>query len=76
MPIIRHALWRHYKGGLYTISAIAKREGTLTPTVVYQCAGTGQVWVQDAVRFFSRLECGKRRFEPLLPPASDTARGD
>ncbi len=68
MQIPRSMNWRHYKGGLYRVLVIARNagEGLSVPVVVYQCTNTQKVWTQPAARFFGKLQCGTRRFEPVI----------
>lgn len=39
-------LYRHYKGGLYTVIAWGMDEPTMTPVVVYRSEADGSVWVR------------------------------
>lgn len=38
--------WTHYKGGVYQIIAVAVKEDTLEPVIVYQSLKHGTVWVR------------------------------
>lgn len=46
-------LYRHYKGRLYRIIAIALHEASLSPQVVYQDVVTGAAWTRDLSNFLS-----------------------
>ena len=40
--------YRHFKGGLYPVTGIAKHAGTERPVVVYQALyGEEELWVRD-----------------------------
>jgi hypothetical protein len=39
-------VWRHYKGGLYVVVAVALKEDTLEPLVVYRSNKKGTVWAR------------------------------
>lgn len=39
-------VYRHYKGGLYTVMARAIHEETLEPLVIYQSNAKGSVWAR------------------------------
>lgn len=45
-------IWRHRKGGQYTIIAFAVRERDRSPEVVYQCRRSGTVYTRPATEFF------------------------
>lgn len=53
--------YRHYKGGLYTVVAIATNEGSKTRCVVYRGAD-GHVWVRPLSQWFEgvKLNTGDR----------------
>lgn len=40
--------YRHYKGNVYKIIALAKHSETLEGMIVYQSVKTGDVWVRPA----------------------------
>ncbi len=40
--------YRHYKGNLYKVIALAKHSETTEDMVVYQSLTTGEVWVRPA----------------------------
>lgn len=41
--------YRHYKGNLYKIIALAKHSETVEDMVVYQSVKTGDIWVRPMV---------------------------
>lgn len=49
-------LYRHYKGGLYTVLGMATLEATLEPAVVYVNASTGAWWVRSLADFRAIVE--------------------
>ena len=44
--IIVGRTYRHYKGNIYKVTALAKHSETLEDMVVYQSVNTGDVWVR------------------------------
>ncbi len=46
LPIHVGEVYRHYKGGIYEIVAVAIQEQTLEPCVVYKSRDTAMVWVR------------------------------
>ena len=38
--------WTHYKGGVYKILAVAVKEDTLEPVIVYESLKHGTIWVR------------------------------
>ena len=44
-------IYRHYKGGLYTVVARAIKEDTLEPLVIYQSNARGTVWARTLANF-------------------------
>lgn len=60
--------YRHYKGHIYKVTAIARHTETLEPMVVYESIGGDSVWVRPARMWFDEIEYnGKKckRFEEL-----------
>lgn len=49
------SIWRHAKGGLYTVVATALRESDLTPCVVYR-NGDGVHWVRPLSEWVERFK--------------------
>jgi hypothetical protein len=45
--------WRHFKGGIYRVVAIAKTESTRTPVVVY--SGDGGTWTRPLSEFMETV---------------------
>lgn len=39
-------IYKHYKGNLYKIIALAKHSETLEDMIVYQSVKTGEIWVR------------------------------
>ncbi len=51
--------YRHYKGGLYRVIALAHHSETLEDLVVYEALYTsdiGQFWVRSALMWFEEVE--------------------
>ncbi|WP_454735457.1 DUF1653 domain-containing protein [Cupriavidus necator] len=48
--------YRHYKGELYELLAVAKGEGTGQPMAVYRPAGGGQIWVRPLAEFNEKFK--------------------
>ena len=68
--------YRHFKGGLYQVTGIAKDAGTERPVVVYQALyGEEDLWVRDYEEFVSEVDRAKYpdaeqqyRFEKIEEP--------
>jgi hypothetical protein len=45
------SVWRHRKGGVYVVLAVATREADRQPDVVYRCARTAVIYTRPAVEF-------------------------
>ena len=68
--------YRHFKGGLYQVTGIAKDAGTERPVVVYQALyGEEDLWVRDYEEFVSEVDLAKYpdaeqqyRFEKIEEP--------
>ena len=56
--------WRHWKGGVYTIVALARMESDLSPVVVYGDANN--TWVRCLADFMGVVEYEKNG-QPLQP---------
>ena len=60
--------YRHFKGNLYEVIAIARHSETLEPLVVYRALyGEGGVWVRPAEMWnedLTREGCTVKRFAP------------
>lgn len=74
---IRTGLYRHFKGNLYRVQALARHSETLEDYVVYQALyGERGLWVRPAAMFAETVERDGRvlpRFEFLGEGAVDTA---
>jgi len=69
---LRGTIWRHYKGGIYTVLGRRKNgevvwfpaapENAITPPtsteVVYLCSRTGKTWVRDLSEWHEEVEVG------------------
>jgi len=55
-------IWRHYKGGEYTIICCAEMEATREIMVVYQSAD-GNRWIRPIARWHDIVANGRYRFE-------------
>ena len=66
---IRMGIYRHFKGNLYEVQAIAKHSETQEDYVVYKALyGEGGLWVRPAAMFAEKIERDGRvmdRFEFL-----------
>lgn len=55
--------YRHYKGNLYKIIALAKHSETLEDMIVYQSVKTEEVWVRPRSMWNETVDsCGTLRF--------------
>lgn len=74
LPEALPARYRHYKGGLYEVTGVARHSESLEPMVVYRpLYGDGGSWVRPFHMFFeSVVHDGRRqpRFEAVGPPLS------
>jgi len=65
--MIKIGLYKHFKGGLYQVLAIARHEETYKPLVIYQALyGDYRIWARDLDVFIEEIKVdGKRkpRFE-------------
>jgi len=65
--MIKIGLYKHFKGGLYQVIAVARHEETYKPLVIYQALyGDYRIWARDLDVFTEEIEVdGKRkpRFE-------------
>lgn len=60
-PIVG-ATYKHFKGGLYEVTGLARIETTSEPVVIYKPVGGDQLWVRPVKTFFKTWE-GEVRFE-------------
>lgn len=60
MPLRKYAIYRHYKGGEYTLLGVAKLESDLTDMAIYKKAfvDTDEVFVRPLSEF-------KEKFKPI-----------
>jgi hypothetical protein len=60
---------RHFKGGVYTVIAVARHSETDDWVVVYRSPG-GKVWVRPVAMFTEKVDADGRevrRFTPITP---------
>lgn len=56
-------IYRHYKGNLYKIIALAKHSENLEDMVVYQSLKTGEIWVRPKIMWNETVDSnGTLRF--------------
>ena len=70
-------LYRHFKGHIYEVIAIAKDSENLKDKVIYKNIDTNELWVRDKKNFLSLLDkskytdvCQKYRFELISENAN------
>lgn len=56
------AVYRHFKGRLYTILHIGYSAEDVSLQVIYECVDTKEVWVRSLTEFLDILEDGRQRF--------------
>lgn len=69
---IEPGTYRHYKGGLYEVEAIATHTESGESLVVYRSVSDGVVWVRPVAIFDEWVAVGAklvRRFERVRAPA-------
>jgi len=57
-------VYRHYKGGMYEVVALAKDSETQEMMVVYRSLKDQGVWVRPASMFHGMVEVPERRMVP------------
>lgn len=63
----RGQLWRHFKGSIYEIVALARDSEDLSRRlVVYGKPSDDQIWVRPLAMFMERHDSGVWRFEPIM----------
>lgn len=63
------SIYRHFKGNLYKVLAIAKDTETEEPIVIYQdIEKHGIYWARPAHMWFDEVSEGVKRFERYKPP--------
>ncbi len=55
-------VWTHYKGGLYTVLAVARQAGEREPWIVYYSISRGVWWVRREAAWESPAPGGGRRY--------------
>ena len=60
MPLRKYAIYRHYKGGEYTLLGVAKLESDLTDMAIYKKA-----YVDTEMVFVRPLEEFIEKFKPI-----------
>lgn len=55
MTVEKGQIWKHYKGGEYTIVAVGRLEVDLTPMVVYK-SDDGSVWIRPRHNFLQTVK--------------------
>ena len=59
-----YAIFRHFKGNLYEVLAIAQHSETKEPIVIYQDVNKrGIIWARPASMWFDEVSRGTKRFE-------------
>ena len=62
-----YAVFRHFKGNLYEVLAIAQDTETEKPIVIYQDVNKrGIIWARPASMWFDEVNEGVKRFEKVL----------
>ena len=58
MPLKKYAIYRHYKGGEYTLLGLAKLESDLTDMAIYKRAyvDTDMVYVRPLEEFIEKFK--------------------
>ena len=75
--------YRHFKGSIYRVIAIAKDCDNLSLKVVYQNTKNDEVWIRDYEEFLSEVDHQKYpnikqkyRFEEIEPSFLNNKKGD
>jgi glycosidase len=63
-PVVIGGTYRHYKGGEYVVTALARHTETNEELVVYQNTATGEVWARPKTIFTGDVN-GEKRFVKL-----------
>ena len=75
---LQPGLYRHYKGGEYTVYEVATHSETGESLVVYRpCYGDRALWVRPLGMFLERVECDGEdvpRFAFIAPSADQIDR--
>ncbi|HVJ37250.1 MAG TPA: DUF1653 domain-containing protein [Stenotrophomonas sp.] len=71
MPALPTGRYRHFKGGLYEVTGLARCSETLAPMVVYRALyGEGGLWVRPLAMFVEVIHAegsARPRFEFIGP---------
>jgi len=65
-------MYRHYKGGLYTVVGIASHSETLEHLVIY-ADQKGKLWARPQTMFEEILQDGRHRFEFVEKKDADSS---
>ena len=63
-PIVMLGVYRHFKGGIYTVVGFAKHTETEEILVIYRSNKSGETWARP-LSMWNDIKDGKRRFEYL-----------
>jgi len=55
-PLIPGSVYRHFKGGYYTLLHKAKCSSTKSDMIVYMSLKDGQLWVRSRKEFFGYVD--------------------
>jgi hypothetical protein len=70
LPPASPGRYRHYKGGLYDLVAVARHSETHEPLVVYRdVSDAAKLWVRPHAMFFEEIEVDGRR-QPRFAPVT------
>lgn len=61
LPIKAGQLYRHFKGGEYEVLAVALKEDTLEPVVIYRSFLKGYIWARTLQNWNEEVETGGKR---------------
>jgi hypothetical protein len=64
-------VWRHYKGGIYTLVACSLNESTLEPMVTYRSNRKGTYWTRTLNNFVEQVETSPGLFCPRFTQVRD-----
>jgi hypothetical protein len=66
-----HSVWKHYKGGVYTVVAVSLKEDTLEPLVTYRSNKRGTYWSRTMKSFLEHLETSPGAVSPRFRQVPD-----
>lgn len=59
-------IYKHYKGNLYKVIALAKHSETMEDMVVYSSLDNSKIWTRPAKMWFETVDnVGELRFTPI-----------